>query len=280
MTSPAPTWLALFAVTAMALLLAACGSGGLSWRFEVGRHAAWSPIVVDGVVYAGSDLGEVYALDSETGRLLWNHAVETPNELTAPTIASGVFYYGVHGLSANDDPGAVGLYALDASTGARLWAFRTNSAGLRFQQLVSSPVVADGVVYFTSQGFGLGTAYLHALDALTGDLLWEVGAEHHVGTPTIAGGVAYFAAGDIRRGSHLYAVDALSGELLRRVRREGAWKGGGHGMPAAGLTAPSAALRTSVIPLRYPFRGSGHPVEAVERRPHAAVTAGTVPTAR
>ena len=220
MTSPAPTWLALFAVTAMALLLAACGSGGLSWRFEVGRHAAWSPIVVDGVVYAGSDLGEVYALDSETGRLLWNHAVETPNELTASTIASGVFYYGVHGLSANDDPGAVGLYALDASTGARLWAFRTNSAGLRFQQLVSSPVVADGVVYFTSQGFGLGTAYLHALDALTGDLLWEVGAEHHVGTPTIAGGVAYFAAGDIRRGSHLYAVDALSGELLRRVRHE------------------------------------------------------------
>ena len=58
------------------------------------------------------------------------------------------------------------------------------------------------------------------------------------------------------------------------------WSGGGHGMPAAGLTALSAALRTSVIPLRYPFRGSGHPVEVVERRPHAAATAGTVPTAR
>ena len=31
-----------------------------------------------------------------------------------------------------------------------------------------------------------------------------------------------------------------------------------------------------MIPLRYPFRGSGHPVEAVERRPHAAATAGTL----
>ena len=51
-------------------------------------------------------------------------------------------------------------------------------------------------------------------------------------------------------------------------------------MPVAGLTALSAALRTSVLPLRYPFGGSGHPVEVVERRPHAAATAGTVPTAR
>ncbi len=51
-------------------------------------------------------------------------------------------------------------------------------------------------------------------------------------------------------------------------------------MPASGLTAPSTGLRTSVIPLRYRFRGSGHTVEAAERRPHAAATAGTVPTAR
>ena len=217
MTTPAPTWLALFAVTALALLLAACGSGGLSWRFEVGRHAAWSPMVVDGIVYASSDLGEVYALDSETGHLLWNHAVETPNELTAPIIAGGVLYYGVGGLNVELD--AVGLYALDASTGARLWDFRTNSAGFRFQRVVGSPVVADGGVYFTSRSPARGTAYLHALDAMTGDLLWEVGTEYHVGIPTIAGGVAYFAAGDLS-GNHLHAVDAPSGELIQRVRHE------------------------------------------------------------
>ena len=63
------------------------------------------------------------------------------------------------------------------------------------------------------------------------------------------------------------------------VRR---WSGAEEatGCRPAGLTALSAALRTSVIPLRYPFRGSGHPVEVVERHLHAAATAGTVPTAR
>ena len=63
------------------------------------------------------------------------------------------------------------------------------------------------------------------------------------------------------------------------VRR---WSGAEEATGCRLLASPplSAALRTSVIPLRYPFRGSGHPVEVVERRPHAAATAGTVPTAR
>ena len=150
MTTPAPTWLALFAVTALALLLAACGSGGLSWRFEVGQHTTWSPIAMGGVLYVGSEVGEIHALDSGTGRLLWSHAVGIRYYVPqAPIIAGGVLYYGVGGLNAELD--AVGLYALDASTGARLWDFRTNSAGFRFQRVVGSPVVADGGVYFTSE---------------------------------------------------------------------------------------------------------------------------------
>ena len=63
------------------------------------------------------------------------------------------------------------------------------------------------------------------------------------------------------------------------VRR---WSGAEEATGCRLLASPPYLLRSgsSVIPLRYPFRGSGHPVEVVERRPHAAATAGTVPTAR
>ena len=50
-----------------------------------------------------------------------------------------------------------------------------------------------------------------------------------------------------------------------------------HGLSAADLTALGAALRTSRDPVQYPFRGSGRPMEVMERGPHAAATAGTVP---
>ena len=43
----------------------------------------------------------------------------------------------------------------------------------------------------------------------------------------------------------------------------------------------AAALgRVEQDPVQYPFRGSGRPMEVMERGPHAAATAGTVPTAR
>ena len=63
------------------------------------------------------------------------------------------------------------------------------------------------------------------------------------------------------------------------------WRAKGPGREEATrcrlLASPPYLLRSGqgVIPLRYPFHGSGHPVEVVERRPHAAATAGTVPTA-
>src|SRR5580765_3346888 len=69
---------------------------------------------------------------------------------------------------------------------------------------LSSPVVANGVVYF-----GSGDGNLYALDAATGDLRWKfkTGDVVHA-SPALADGVLFFGSWD----SYFYAVDAATGK--------------------------------------------------------------------
>ena len=68
-------------------------------------------------------------------------------------MANGVVYIG------SDDNN---VYALKASTGAKLWSYTTG------YQVFSSPAVANGVVYVGSQDNNV-----YALNAKTGALLWS-----------------------------------------------------------------------------------------------------------
>jgi outer membrane protein assembly factor BamB len=93
------------------------------------------------------------------------------------------------------------LYALNASTGARLWSYDTGiqNAGL------SSPAVANGVVYFGS-GFNV-----YALNGSTGAKLWSYATGGSVdSSPAVANGVVYVGSGD----GNLYALNASTGAKL------------------------------------------------------------------
>jgi outer membrane protein assembly factor BamB len=106
------------------------------------------------------------------------------NPLSSPAVGNGVVYFGC-GNS---------LYALNASTGAKLWSYATGSA------VNSSPAVANGVVYFSSDN-------IYALNASTGAKLWSFVASRET-SPTVANGVVYFG------GDFLYALNATTGAQL------------------------------------------------------------------
>jgi outer membrane protein assembly factor BamB len=114
------------------------------------------------------------------------------------------------------------LYALDAASGEVLWKFATDgerrfeARGLHGQQprtqtfadvydvYLSSPVVADGTVYF-----GSGDGHLYAVDAASGSLRWRVRTGDVVhASPALAEGLVIVGSWDGR----LYAVDARSGQ--------------------------------------------------------------------
>ncbi len=96
------------------------------------------------------------------------------------------------------DPAHAGVYPPPSPQSLSVkWTFTTAEA------IVSSPVVANGVVYV-----GSSDNFLYAVDAGTGKLRWKFDAHGNVGSsPAVGGGSVYAVSLD----GKLYAVDAATG---------------------------------------------------------------------
>src|ERR1019366_6182023 len=172
---------------------ATVGSIDLHWSYQTDAHIyTSSPTVANGVVYFGSNDGNLYAANASTGAMLWIYRTGSIYGIfTSPAVAKEVVYFG------SDDGN---LYALNASTGALLWKSET-------YDYYSSPTVANGVVYFGSYDHNL-----YALNANTGAVLWKYATTGYVisSSPAVANGVLYLPSTD----SNVYALNASTGVLL------------------------------------------------------------------
>lgn len=182
------------------------------WTFPTGSRIVSSPVLLDGVIYFGSNDNNVYAVAARSGRQLWAHATGGPVAAT-PAVSGGLLYVGSYDGK---------FYALDVKTGTTRWKFRTGGErrfeakgldGLQprnqtiadpFDLYLSSPVVADGTVYF-----GSGDGNLYALDAASGALRWKFATGDVVhASPAFADGLVYVGSWD----SWFYAIDASTGK--------------------------------------------------------------------
>jgi outer membrane protein assembly factor BamB/cytochrome c5 len=142
---------------------------GEAWSvpIEAAGYAA-TPVIVDGVVYTQDLDSNVYAIDFESGEVLWTQEYDSPN--VGPN-GVNVVDGRVYGATTTD------AFALDAESGEELWTVRlprNNQEGIDM-----APGYDDGTVYVSTvpgntQGFyeGRGQAILHALDAETGEAKW------------------------------------------------------------------------------------------------------------
>ena len=171
--------------------------GKLTWSFKTGDDVISSPAVANGVVYVGSDDGNVYALNATTGTMLWNYMTGN-SVLSSPAISNGVVYVGSYDNNT---------WALNATTGAKVWSFTTG------WYVDSSPAVSDGVVYIGSLD-----SNLYALDATTGAKLWNYTTRDSVySSPAVANGVVYVGSTD----KNVYAIYANNGTKLWNYTTEG-----------------------------------------------------------
>jgi outer membrane protein assembly factor BamB len=174
-------------------------TGKVVWKKRLPSRSESSPIVVNGVVYFGSENGTVYAYRARDGRKVWTyHAGGAVKAGLA--YSKGNLYFG-------DYSGA--MTALRAKGGARVWSTGTSGATFnRSGNFYSTPAVAFGRVYV-----GNTDSFVYSFVASSGQLAWR----HATGSYVYAAP----AVGDVPRlgptvfiGSYdgnFYALDAKSG---------------------------------------------------------------------
>jgi outer membrane protein assembly factor BamB len=164
--------------------------------------------VVDGVAYAGSSSGTIYALRVSDGSLLWRYSTDGSVD-ESPLVVDGVVY-----VSANvaQGPGYIAgyVYALQASDGALLWRYTRSN-------YVSMPTVANRVAYI-----GSGDDAVSALRASDGTLLWRYTTKGSVyDSPLVVDGVVYASAFVVQCPGSVYALRASDGTLLWHYTTKG-----------------------------------------------------------
>ena len=183
--------------------------GNLIWKFATQDAIESSPAVANGKVYTGGDDGYVYCLDAYKGTLIWETFVNGDLPFTfgnlvlksSPVVSGGIVYIGsLDGY----------MYALNANSGDIVWKTKTGGP------IESSPAVADGAVYFTSQESTAGNLY--KLDANTGSVIWNlslpyqysfVGGTEMLGSPSVAAGMVFASS---NWGAY-YAVNTATGHV-------------------------------------------------------------------
>ncbi len=155
-----------------------------SWRVETGGQISASPTVADDTLYVGNNNGSLYAIDVNTGKILWKAHVPNPL-MSAPLIYDDLVIVGegdpTSRTSSPSEPVMVGqgpsaLIGFDRYGGSVRWqTMLTGSA-------MPTPAIIDGIlVNHDGAGWinGLNpfnrSEALHALDRFDG---------FHVGDPS------------------------------------------------------------------------------------------------
>jgi hypothetical protein len=141
-------------------------------------------------VFVGTQHGDVYCFDADTGEALWKYEAAGSIQHSAGCADGIVFFGSLDGC----------VYALDCRSGERVWNTQTDGP------FTVAPLLAEGKVLM---GNHRGTFL--ALDQKTGEVEWQ----HEIDAPIL--NTAAYDAGKVLFGGEdvkVYALDAETGEQL------------------------------------------------------------------
>jgi len=212
-------------------------------NFKTAAYTVGMPVgvsVVKGIVYVGDDNGYTYAMNAETGKLIWAHYGWNMNMSNPLVVGESVFvstgsaYFNyantmkyLKGKRPTRGPGLNTIYALDRTTGKEIWAYHTPGEGM------PTPLYKDGFVYE-----GTGDGHIYKLAADTGTLQWKADITSFDSMSSLVEGAGYIFAGATDP-NYFYALDEKSGSI--------AWKMSIPGMVATGIGDCTPAYQSGIV---------------------------------
>jgi outer membrane protein assembly factor BamB len=169
------------------------------WTFRARHYLEFPPAVAYGRVFIPQQKGRFFAVNADTGRMLWVRHFRRCLA-SSPVVRDGVVYQAVmHRLPcANTGRSSQRgfVVAMNARNGKTLWRLDTGVTE-------SSPLLHAGRLYF-----GSWDGNLYAVRARDGRLLWRYRADDELNSaPAYAGGTIFIGSD----GGRLHAVDARTG---------------------------------------------------------------------
>jgi len=162
----------------------------LPWGHESFDDYIGSPVLIGTLVIFGAGDGNVYALDTATGKVKWT--APTGERIRAtPAVANGAVFIGTAGGK---------VYRFTLASGHREWVYATQGAsfasgefGYDRRTVQSSAAVANGIVYV-----GARDGKFYAIDESTGTLRWKTDYDLFwvITSPATADGRVYLGSSD------------------------------------------------------------------------------------
>ena len=193
-----------------------------AWRFKlpyVGQFGAYAsnPIVLNGVVYIQDPDSDVYALNQQTGAVMWKHLYKSPTPSGGPNgLALG------YGMLFGATEGSA--FALDSKTGKQIWMHKlTNNKNEGIDmapQLYDNKVLVSTIPGSATNFYHPGAlGIVYSLNANTGKTIWKFN--------TIKSGYKLFGHPEVNSGGGLWyppSVDS-SGRVFMGVANPAPYPG-------------------------------------------------------
>src|SRR5579859_2399289 len=181
-------------------------NGKQIWHVTNHGKTEYSDFVVDhGRLYLFSLDNTFSALDATSGTQLWHNTTFTTQNVSGLRVLNGNLYTQTSGPTLGDQK----LWVLDGATGNVRWSYPLSDG-----YLLDSPLVANGVVYFSSGNI------LSAVNEQNGNKIWEkrASAIGGFGTLYIANDILYANGYNAypydRINEAIYALAVHNGQIL------------------------------------------------------------------